>query len=49
MQEKCFKNVILCFEFLIDHGTDEVIEAKIVLLLAGFVRRGLWVGGSFEL
>lgn len=49
MQEKCFKNVILCFEFLIDHGADEVIEAEIAFLLAGFVKRSLRVGCAFEL
>ena len=49
MQEKCFKNVILCFELLIDHRADEVIEAEIMLRLVGFVGWGLWVGGSFEL
>ena len=37
------------FEFLIDHGTDEIIEAEIVLLLAVFVERSLLVGCTFEL
>ena len=39
----------LGLELLIDHGTNEVIEAKIVFLLAGFVERGLRVGCTFEL
>ena len=39
----------LGFEFLIDHGTNEVIEAEIVLLLARFVERGLWIGCAIEL
>ena len=39
----------LGFEFLIDHGTDEVIEAEIVLLLSGFVERGLRVRRALEL
>lgn len=40
---------ILCLEFLIDHGTDEVIEAGIVFLLAFFVDRSLRIGFAFEL
>ena len=39
----------LGLELLIDHGTDEVIEAEIVFLLAGFVCRSLWIGCTFEL
>ena len=39
----------LRFEFLIDHGADEIIEAEIVLLPAGFVQRGLGVGCAFKL
>ena len=41
--------MLLGFEFLIDHGTDEVIEAEIVFLLTGFVCRSLWIGCAFEL
>lgn len=40
---------ILCLEFLIDHGTDEVIEAEIVLLTTFFVDRSLRIGFAFEL
>ena len=39
----------LGFEFLINHGTDEVIEAEIVLLLAGFIEGRLRIGCTFEL
>ena len=39
----------LRFEFLVDHGADEVIEAEIVLLPTGFVQRGLRIGCAFEL
>ena len=39
----------LGLEFLIDHGTNEIIEAEIVLLLAFFVERSLRVGCTFEL
>ena len=39
----------LGFEFLIDHGTDEVIEAEIVLLLARFIEGCLWIGCAIEL
>ena len=37
------------FEFLINHGTDEIIESEIVLLLACFVERSLQIGRSFQL
>ena len=37
--------VLLCFEGLIDHGADEVVEAEISLrCVGGFVYRGLRVG-----
>ena len=36
-------------EFLIDHSTDEIIEAEIVLLFTVFVERSLRVGCTFEL
>ena len=36
--------VLLCFEGLVDHGTDEVVEAEITLWgVGGFVYRGLRV------
>ena len=41
--------MILGFEFLIDHGADEVIEAEIVFLLTFFVEGSLRVGCAFEL
>ena len=41
--------MILGFEFLIDHGADEVIEAEIEFLLAGFVQWSLRIGFSLEL
>ena len=34
---------------MIDHGTDEVVKAVVVLGFAGFVERGLRVGFAFEL
>jgi len=40
---------ILCLEFLIDHGTDEVVEAEIVLLTAFFVEWRLRIWLTFEL
>ena len=39
----------LGLELLIDHGTNEVIEAEIMFLLSGFVERGLRIGRAFEL
>ena len=39
----------LGFEFLIDHGTNEVIEAEIVFLLAGFVEGRLGLRRALEL
>ena len=39
----------LGLELLIDHSTNEVIEAEIVFLLAGFVCRSLWIGCALEL
>ena len=39
----------LRFEFLIDHGADEIIEAEIVLLLTLFVERSLGIRCTFEL
>lgn len=39
----------LGLELLIDHGTNEVIEAEIMLRLAGFVERRLRIGCTFEL
>ena len=39
----------LGFEFLVDHGADEVIETEIVFRAASFVLRGLRVGCAFEL
>ena len=41
--------MILGFEFLIDHGADEIIEAEIVFLLAILAERGLRVGCAFDL
>ena len=39
----------LGLELLIDHSTNEVIEAEIEFLLAGFVQRSLRIGFSLEL
>lgn len=41
--------MILGFEFLIDHGADEVIETEIVFLLAILAERSLRVGCAFDL
>ena len=43
------KGLIRLFEFLINHGADEVIEAEIVFLLPFFIERRLRVGCTFEL